>query len=264
MNSDNDELKLLNFQEFAIRIIKERINDLNRYCSQTENIFKISKIFIIADFIVSIQKELIKNKDNLFKYVENEKINYNFEKSFLLPLIEYPKKYKNEFYTKPYVILYKYNQIISDMFYTMSYNQKKQFLKLHSFMKHCQGYESKSITKSKKHSYKDYIINFKKGIELLIFYDSYITNEDIINTIKFIAFQMDLTKNSEWKSWNDIYEYCERKSFGFIINTIEGYTSFKNNTKPSYKDLPSYIEEGFLTFDMFMSFLLNILSLEAS
>ena len=93
MNSDNDELKLLNFQEFAIRIIKERINELNRYCSQTENIFKISKIFIIADFIVSIQKELIKNKDNLFKYVENEKINYNFEKSFLLPLIEYPKKY---------------------------------------------------------------------------------------------------------------------------------------------------------------------------
>ena len=260
MNSD-DELKLLNFHEFVIRIIKERINELNKYCSQTENIFKISKIFIIADFIASIQKELIKNKDKLFKFVENSKLNYNFEKSFLLPLIDYPKKYKNEFYTKPYVILYKYNQIISNMFYTMSYNQKKQFLRLHSFMKHCKEYESKSITKSKKHSYKDYTMNFKKGIELLIFYDSYITNEDIINIINFTAFQMNLTKNSEWKSWNDIYEYCERKSFGFVINTIEGYTNFKNNIKPNYKDLPMYIEEGFISFEMFMDFFLNINSI---
>ena len=280
-------MEVIDFWEFSQRIIIERIEKMNELCSYTRNIFKISKIFILTDFITSIQNELLKNKDKIFKFEDDKKLKKNFEVPFYYPSFNFSETQiilknplddsrskssrkiskneteteeskKNQFYSTPVVILYRNHKIISEMFSMMSFKQKKPFLRLHGMMKRCSEYDQSSISKSKVHSYRDYLKSFRNGMIVLIAFDSFLTNPEILNSIRFVAFQFNLTSNSVWKCWEDVFNHCSEKSFGFVLNTIENYSMFKNNSRPDKKDIPEIIEDFNLSFDHFQSFLMEL------
>jgi len=87
---------------------------------------------------------------------------------------------------------------------------------------------------------------------------TFLQNLEISNSIRFVAFQFNLTSNSVWKSWEDVFDYCSEKSFGFVLNTIENYSMFKNNSRPDKKDIPEIVEDFNLSFDHFQSFLMEL------
>ena len=252
----------MDFIEFSLKIIDKRIKILNDHCSITKNIYKLSKIFILFDFITNIQKECLKNTKNLFKFNDLQKITKNYEKSFLMPQFGYRKhcKFNKDnaiFCNTSFKILFANYFMISDMIMNLTSKQRKCFYRLDSYMKSCYNYDKKTIINYNEHSYKDYLKTFQNGIYLLIAYNSYIKNSEIQKIITFVAFQMGLTNDSDWKSWEDIYEYCKEDCFGFVIDTHEIYLNTLNNIKSSFYDVPQYFEDAFLTFDIFESFLNN-------
>ena len=326
---------MIDLNEFAENIINERILLLNQYISHVDHIYKISKIFILTDFIINIQKEIFKNKSKLFKYTFNKNLSKNYKKSYLISnfdkylsknlnehlsknLNEYFNEHLNEHLNKEYsehspsecnfneileqnsneileqnpneilehspfeknhkdcyrkdsygkdayVLLFKNYHIISNMIYNLSFKQRKSFLRLNSYMKSCDKYDKNILKKFNKCSYKEYTQSFRKCINLLIAYDSYITNEDIVNCISFIAFQLNLIdENNEnkliIKSWNDLYDYCSEHCFGFVLNTYEQYINFINKHYCSYYINTNIIEDAFLTFEHYESILNELIN----
>ena len=209
---------------------------------------------------INIQKGVLKNKSELFKYTFNKNLLKNYQKKFIISNFDnYIRKDLNktvhiEYTNKPYILLFKNYSIISNMMYNLSYNQRKHFLRLNAYMKSCKNYDKNILKKFNKCSYKEYNQSFRKCINLLIAYDSYITNEDIYNCISFVAFQLGLiSKENEnellIKSWNDLYDYCKEHSFGYVLNTYEQYINFKNKKYCSYYNVSNIIEDAFLTFE---------------
>ena len=202
-----------------------------------------------------------KNNKKTFVYRNIKKLNENFERKFLLPCFDDETKEKH-FYNNPVMILYGNHKVISEMISVLSYKQRKHFLRLDGMMKRCDSYISFFRT-YKKHSFNEYRYHLQKGIGTIIAFNSFLLNDEIFYSLQFVAFQLNFTDSSKWTTWNDIYEYCKEKSFGFVIDTSEGYSTFKNNMKPDKKDIPSIIEESFISFDLFIAFLENLLVMES-
>lgn len=244
---------MIKFNEFAEDIINKRISLMNEYASHVNHIYKISKIFILTDFIINIQKEALKNKSNLFMYIDNEKLSKNYEKSFLLcNLSKFSKNSNSEiFISHPYKLLFNNYFVISDMMSTLTFKQRKHFLRLHSYMCSCHNYNKSILRTFKEHSYKEYTNNLRNGVNVLIAYDSYITNEDISNCISFSAYSIGLKDDSKIKTWNDLYDYCKENCFGFVLNTYEQYVNLLNSNKSSFYNVSNIIEDVFLSFEHF-------------
>lgn len=272
-----DESLIMNFNEFAEKIISKRIALLNKHISYVNNIYKISKIFILTDFIISIQKEALKNKATIFRYTHNKKLLNNYEKPFLSIHLETKSlkdnslkdnslgvnhlKSKLAFISQPYLLLFNNHFIISDMIINLGFVQRAPFLRLNAYMKSCKKYNKNVLKTFNNHGYKDYTNSFRKGINLLILYNSYITNEDISTCIKFTAYIFKLVSKNDIETWYDLYEYCSNKCFGLVINTYEQYINFINHIESSYIDVANIFEDGLLTFEYFENILDNLLKL---
>lgn len=251
--------------ELSENVIKKRIEEMNKYESFVTGVYRISKAFILGDFIIHIQKELIKNNHKRIFFRENAKI-CDYEIPFINPLLVFDddieknaKRFaRKALVKKPYKILLKNHRTISHLISSLSFLRRKPFLRLNAYMcssKHYDKNTLKTFRKISKDDFKKLVRNFLK---VIVAYDSVIRNEDIVNTIRFIAFQMKLTKNSEWKCWEDLFEYCQEKCFGFVIGTDEQYCSIMSHRKDS-SPFPSSIEEGIIDFEYYMSFMGTIM-----
>ena len=247
--------------ELSEGVIRKRIEEMNKYESFVKGVYRISKAFILGDFIIHIQKELAKNNHKRIFFRENAEIS-NYEIPFINPLLIFgddieknTKRFsKRTLVKKPYKILLKNHQIISLLITSLTFLRRKPFLRLNAYMC-CSKHYNKNVLKTfrtiPKNEFKKLVRNFLK---VMVAYDSVIRNEDIVNVIRFVAFQLKLTKNSEWKCWEDLFEYCQEKCFGFVIGTDEQYCSMLNNRKDS-SAFPSSIEEGIIDFEYYMSFM---------
>lgn len=251
----------MDFWELSESVIKKRIEEMNKYESFVKGVYRISKAFILGDFVINIQKELAKNNHKRIFFRENAKI-CDYEIPFVNPLLIFddnPEKNAKRFarkalVKKPYEILLKNHQIISLLISSLTFLRRKPLLRLNAYMCSSKCYDKntlKTFRKIPKDDFKRLVRNFLK---VMVAYDSVIRNEDIVNVIRFVAFQLKLTKNSEWKCWEDLFEYCQENCFGFVIGTDEQYCSLMTHRKDS-SPFPSSIEEGIIDFEYYMSFM---------